>query len=167
MYGVMKNSVCVGTLVHLFLLGVAWSDINTTFLPERPSATLPQAQAKAARESKAIFLILYDDRETVPNTLQYFFDSPRVKQQFKENFEVCVRDKRKKDVVQYDDPAHAWNRARFVVLTPSGENIYQGRFLRNDEAGMKEIDEAVQKWLTVKKTFQTKPGGPTNQSSSR
>src|SRR4029453_9362357 len=109
MVRVLKTSLSV----HFFLIAAGWADINTTFLPERPSATLAQAQAKATRENKAIFLILYDDRETVANTLQFFFDSPRVKQQFKENFEVCVRDKRKGDVVQYDDPAHAWNRARF------------------------------------------------------
>ena len=166
MHRFMKYSGWAGVIVHLLLVGVVWSDINRTFLPVRPSPTLAQAQAKALRENKAVFLILYDERETVANTLEYFFDSPRVKQQFKENFEVCVRDKRKKDVEQYDDPAHAWNRARFVVLTPSGEKIYQGRFLRNDEAGVREIDESVQRWLAVKDS-KIKPGAPANQLPPR
>jgi hypothetical protein len=160
----MRSSLCASAFLLLLLTDTGWSDINTTFLPERPSATLALAQAKAARENKAVFLILYDDRETVANTLQYFFDTPRVKQQFKENFEVCVRDRRKKDVAPYDDPAHAWNRARFVVLTPGGERIHQGRFLRNDEAGVHEIEEAVQKWLAVKKAIETK-GEPRKNAS--
>lgn len=141
----------------LALGGWAEADITTTFLPERPSPTLASAMAKAGKEAKAVFVILYDDRETVANTLEFFFDSPVVKKQFKENFEVCVRDKRKPDVVKYDDPTHAWNRARFVVLTPAGDPIYQGRFLRNDESGAREVDAAVQKWLAVKKQFETKP----------
>jgi hypothetical protein len=89
----------------------AYSDINTSFLPERPSSTLQQAIARAVKENKAVFLILYDDRETVVNTLQFFFDSPAVKQHFKNNFVVCVRDRRRPDVAAYSDPTQAWNRA--------------------------------------------------------
>lgn len=149
-------------LASLAAVGAARADIKTTFLPERPSATLPQATAKATKENKAVFLILYDDRETVANTLEFFFDSPAVKQQFKDNFAVCVRDRRRPDVSEFDDPTHAWNRARFVVLTPSGQRIHQGRFLRNDEAGIKEIADAVQKWLAVKPVAPPKPGAPSS-----
>jgi hypothetical protein len=138
----------------------AYSDINTSFLPERPSSTLQQALARAVKENKAVFLILYDDRETVANTLQFFFDSPAVKQHFKNNFVVCVRDRRRPDVAAYSDPTQAWNRARFVVLTPAGKQIDAGRFLRNDEAGVNAVEEAVQKWLSNKVVTPPKPGKP-------
>jgi hypothetical protein len=163
----MKTSARCLIVLQFVFAGIASADINTTFLPERPSATVALALTKAARETKAVFVILYDDRETAPNTLQFFFDSSLVKQQFKQNFEVCVRDRRKSDVAQYDEPTHAWNRARFVVLTPAGGLLHQGRLLRNDEAGVTEVAEAVAKWQAVKKQFETKPASGGSQLPRR
>lgn len=140
-------------LVLLLTAGSTLADINTSYLPQRPAATLATAVTKAKKEVKAVFLILYDDRETIPTTLNYFFDSPTVKKAFEEHFVICVRDRRRSDVAKYDAPDHAWNRARFVILTPAEEQIAQGRFLRNDEAGLVETEQAVKSWLNVKARF--------------
>ena len=134
---------------------IAQGDIKTTYLPERPTATLSTALSKAKREVKAVFLILYDDRETVQDTLNYFFDSPVVKKSFQEHFVVCVRDRKRPDVEKYNDPSHAWNRARFVVLNPDGDQIYAGRFLRNDETGLRETSASVKAWQAVRPIFGT------------
>lgn len=144
--GVISWSLCVTTVL---------AELDVSFLPERPTATLDLALKKAERAEKAVLLILFDERETPPKSMSYFFDAVSVKEAITKHFVPCVRDRDRPEVAAYRDTKDDldWNRPKFFVLSPTGEVIYQGRILMNDETGRREISKSVEKWIAAKPRF--------------